>query len=76
MSTKRPNEITRENNIIIFTVIPNNCKIINDIHIERGIDNPTKSAFLTPKKNINTKTTKITPLNILFSSVLTCSLVF
>ena len=44
--------------------------------MERGIDKPTKSAFLTPRKNIRTSTTNITPLNILFSSVLTCSLVF
>ena len=60
----------------MLTVIPNIWRIINDIHIERGIDKPTKSAFLTPRKNIKTRTTNITPLKILFSKVLTCSLVF
>ena len=76
LSTNRPRDITNENNIIIFTVIPNICNMMKEIHIDKGIDRPTKSAFLTPKKNINTSTTNITPLKILFSRVLTCSLVF
>ena len=76
LSTNRPNDMTKENNIIILTVIPKSWSIINEIHIDRGIDKPTKSAFLTPRKNIKTRTTNITPLNILFSKVLTCSFVF
>ena len=76
LSTNSPREMTKENKIIMFTVIPNIWKIKNEIHIERGIDKPTNNAFLTPKKNIKTSTTNITPLKMLFSRVLTCSFVF
>ena len=48
-------------------VYPNKSKIINDINIDIGIANPTKTAFLNPKKNINTTTTNITPKIILFT---------
>ena len=60
----------------MFTVIPNIWNTRKEIHIESGIDRPTNSAFLTPRKNIRTNTTKITPEKMLFSNVLTCSLVF
>jgi hypothetical protein len=47
-------------------VYPKNPRIINDMNIDIGIANPTKSAFLKPRKNIKTVTTSITPKIILF----------
>ena len=48
---------------------------INERNIEKGMAIPTKSAFLKPKKNKSTKTTKITPNTIEFSRLLTCDLI-
>ena len=51
-------------------------RIIKDINIDIGIAKPTKIAFLNPKKNINTITTKITPKMMLFTKSSTCPIVF
>ncbi len=40
---------------------------MKEINIDSGIAIPTKRAFLIPKKNSKTTTTKITPSMILFS---------
>ena len=41
-----------------------------------GIAKPTNNAFLNPKKNIKTVTTKIIPNKILFTKSSTCPIVF
>ena len=46
-------------------------RIAIDINIDIGIAIPTKSAFLKPKKNSNTKTTITTPNIILLTKSVT-----
>ena len=46
---------------MVFIVYPKNERIIKDMNIDMGMANPTKRAFLNPRKNIKTVTTKITP---------------
>ena len=76
LSTSRPKEITNENNMIILMGILITDRITKEIANDNGIDNPTKRAFQTPKKNKRTNTTKIIPEIMLFSNVFTCSFVF
>ena len=45
---------------------------MNDINIDNGMAIPTNKAFLKPKKNNNTATTRITPNMMEFSRLLTC----
>ena len=52
---------------MVFKVYPRAPKIISDINIDMGIAKPTKIAFLNPRKNIKTITTKTTPKMILFT---------
>ena len=52
---------------MVFIVYPKKFRIIKDMNIDIGIANPTNTAFLNPKKNINTTTTKITPKMILLT---------
>ena len=73
LSTNIPRAKTRENKTITFSVTPKALSIINDISIERGIATPTKSAFLKPKKNNKTPTTKIIPKMMEFSRFETMS---
>jgi hypothetical protein len=51
-------------------VYPKKDNIIKDINIDMGIANPTNKAFLKPKKNIRTVTTRITPKMIEFTNSL------
>ena len=67
LSTNIPNPRIKPNNIIVFKVFPIALKIAIDINIDIGIATPTKRAFLNPKKNNNTITTKTTPKIILFT---------
>ena len=50
---------------------PNDGSNKKDINMDNGIAIPTKAAFRTPKKNIKTPTTKITPRIMEFSNSLT-----
>ncbi len=52
---------------MVLRLCPNNSKIIKDINIDIGIAKPTNMAFLNPKKNIKTVTTKSTPKIMLFT---------
>ena len=45
---------------------------MKDINMDKGIATPTNKAFLNPKKNNKTATTKMTPKMIEFSKLLTC----
>ena len=72
LSTSIPRARTRENNTIIFKLTPAALRRINERNMEKGIAIPTKRAFLSPKKNSNTKTTRITPKTIEFSKLLIC----
>ncbi len=67
LSTNIPRPIIKPNNTIVFKVWPIALKIIKDINIDIGIAKPTKMAFLNPRKNIRTITTKITPNMMLFT---------
>ena len=67
-----PRAKTKENNTIMFKLTPAEFSIIKDRNIENGIAIPTNSAFLNPKKNSNTNTTRITPNTMEFSKLLTC----
>ena len=61
---------------MVFRVYPIQPKIIKDINIDMGMANPTKSAFLNPRKNIKTVTTSMIPKIILFTKSSTCPMVF
>ena len=76
LSTSIPSPIISPKSTIVFKVYPNAPKIIKDINIDIGIAKPTNNAFLNPRKNINTMTTKITPKIILFTKSSTCPIVF
>ena len=52
---------------MVFRVYPSIDNIIKDINIDIGIAKPTNKAFLNPKKNINTVTTRIIPKMMLFT---------
>ena len=67
LSTSIPSPITRPKRIISLSVYPRALRIINDMNIDIGMANPTNMAFLKPKKNIKTVTTKITPKMILLT---------
>ncbi|CAI8174238.1 MAG: Uncharacterised protein [Crocinitomicaceae bacterium] len=71
LSTNIPRAKTKEKSTIIFKLTPAEFNKIKDKNIENGIAIPTKRAFLRPKKNSNTNTTKITPKTIEFSKLLT-----
>ena len=62
-----PRPITRANKIIVFRLYPSAEIIINDMNIDIGIAKPTNSAFLNPKKNINTVVTRKIPNKILLT---------
>ena len=66
-----PNANTSENSTIIFRLTPAEFSKINERNMENGIATPTNNAFLKPKKNKRTKTTKITPKTMEFSRLLT-----
>ena len=67
LSTNIPSPIINPNKTIVFNVYPRAPIIIRDINIDMGIAKPTKIAFLNPRKNIKTITTKTTPKMILFT---------
>jgi len=48
---------------------------MKDINMDKGIATPTNRAFLSPKKNSKTATTKMTPKMMEFSRLLTCDLI-
>ena len=75
LSTNIPKASTNENNTMTFRVIPIELRIRKDMSIERGMATPTNNAFLNPKKNSNTPTTRIIPRIIEFSRLETISLV-
>ena len=66
LSTSIPSAKTKEKSTITLKVIPIEFRIMKDINIDNGIATPTKSAFLNPRKNSNTPTTRITPKMIEF----------
>ena len=72
LSTNIPSANIKPNNTIIFRVTPIILSKIKDISMDSGIAIPTKRAFRNPKKNKSTKTTKITPIMMLFSRFNTC----
>ena len=76
LSTSIPSPIINPNNTIVFKVYPKAPNIIKDMNMDIGMAKPTKMAFLNPKKNINTMTTKITPKIILFTKSSTWPMVF
>jgi hypothetical protein len=55
---------------MVFKVYPKKESIMKDMNMDMGIANPTNNAFLKPRKNINTVTTKITPKMIEFTNSL------
>ena len=57
----------KPNSTMVFSVYPRTPKIIKDMNIDIGIAKPTKIAFLKPRKNIRTITTKITPKMMLLT---------
>src|SRR6056297_363011 len=67
LSTNIPNPIMRPKRIIVFRVYPIADKIIKDMNMDMGMAKPTNSAFLKPKKNINTVTTSMIPKMMLFT---------
>ena len=66
LSTNIPNARTNAKRTIVLNVIPMAPRIMKLINIDRGIATPTKSAFLRPRKNNNTPTTKRIPKMIEF----------
>ena len=76
LSTRRPRPITSPNKTILFKVNPKADKITSDINMDIGIANPTKRAFLRPRKNVKTVTTKIIPKIKLFIKSLTELIVY
>ncbi len=60
---------------MVFKLCPNMLKIMSDINMDIGMAKPTNMAFLNPKKNIKTVTTKITPKIMLFTKSSTCPMV-
>ena len=75
LSTNIPKARIRANRTTIFMVVPmppNTTKLIN---IDNGMAIPTNKALRKPKKKRSTKTTKITPKMMLFSKLLSWSLV-
>ena len=75
LSTSIPSAMIKANNTIMLMVIPSMPRMRNDINIESGIAIPTNIAFLVPRKNNSTRTTRITPKMILFSRFETISFV-
>ncbi len=55
---------------------PKADKITNDMNMDIGIANPTKRAFLRPRKNVRTVTTRIIPNIKLFIKSLTELIVY
>ena len=63
--------MTNPNKTILFSVKPNNDRKNRDKNIDIGIANPTKRAFLIPRKKVITVTTSIIPKIKLFIKSLT-----
>ena len=76
LSTSIPSPMTNPNRTMVFRVKPKAERINSDNSIDSGMANPTNNAFRNPKKNIKTKTTRITPKMILFTKSLTWFSVF
>src|SRR5690606_31565206 len=66
LSTNIPRPMIRPKRIMVFMVYPRPFKIINAMNMESGMAKPTKRAFLNPRKNINTVTTRMIPKMMLF----------
>ena len=75
LSTNIPSANTNEKSTIIFKLTPAKFSRRNEINIESGIATPTNKAFLNPRKNNSTPTTKRTPKMIEFSRLLICDLI-
>ena len=65
-----------EKSTTIFIVVPDTYRNSIPINIDKGIAIPTNDALRNPRKNSNTRITKITPEIILFSRLLTSFRVF
>jgi len=63
-----PTANTRLNNTIIFKEKPTNAMLANAISIESGMATATKTLFRHPMKTKRTATTRMNPVNTLFSS--------
>ncbi len=74
LSTSMPSARIRLNSTTMFRVKPIICMITNEISMDSGIASPTNGAVRVPRKNSSTAITSSSPEMMLFSRLLTMSL--